>query len=95
MNSFRNPAMKQLTEQQVRYTPIDVRIDQMDRAERLVSELDPQKTYRYTDLCERITTFRTELYPDLVVDGKDAIHDLRRVRRGTLGQRQHPGRDGW
>lgn len=78
MNSFRNPAMKQLTEQQVRYTPIDVRIDQMDRAERLVSELDPQKTYRYTDLCERITTFRTELYPDLVVDGKDAIHDLRR-----------------
>ncbi|QDU37804.1 RNA polymerase principal sigma factor HrdB [Maioricimonas rarisocia] len=78
MNSFRNPAMKQLTEQQVRYTPIDVRIDQMDRAERLVAELDPQKSYRYVDLCERITTFRTELYPDLVVEGKDAIHDLRR-----------------
>lgn len=78
MNSFRNPAMKQLTEQQVRYAPIDVRIDQMDRAERLVAELDPKKTYRYADLCERITTFRTELYPDLVIDGKDAIHDLRR-----------------
>ncbi|MFG0331921.1 MAG: RNA polymerase subunit sigma-70, partial [Maioricimonas sp. JB049] len=78
MNSFLNPALKQLTEQQVRYTPIDVRIDQMDRAERLVAELDPEKSYRYADLYERITTFRTEQYPDLVVEGKDAIHDLRR-----------------
>jgi RNA polymerase sigma factor (sigma-70 family) len=69
--------MKQLTDQQVRYAPREVRITQMKRAERLVREIDPTKTYPYRDICEQVTTFRPELYPDLVIGGQDAVHDLR------------------
>jgi len=77
MTRYANPAIKQLADQQVRYVPVDVRIEQMDNAERLMHELDPDKAYRYQDLCERITSYRPSMYPDLVIDGKDAVHDLR------------------
>jgi len=68
--------MKQLTDQQVRYAPVDVRVEQVDKAEQLLLELNPDQQYRYQDLCQRITDFRPSMYPDLIVDGKDAIHDL-------------------
>lgn len=74
---YNHPAMRQLAEQQLRYAPIDVRIAQMDQAERLLHELSPEATYRYPDLCERITGYRPSMYPDLKIDGRDAIHDLR------------------
>ena len=74
---YKHPALKQLADQQKRYAPIDKRLEQMDRAERVLSELDPQKEYKYQELCEKVTTFRSQMYPDLRVDGGDAIHDLR------------------
>jgi RNA polymerase primary sigma factor len=76
MSRYHNPAMKQLTDQQVRYAPVDVRVEQVDKAEQLLLELNPDQQYRYQDLCQRITDFRPSMYPDLIVDGKDAIHDL-------------------
>src|SRR5262245_46630064 len=76
MSRYNNPVIKQLTDQQVRYAPVDVRVEQVDKAEQLLLELDPDEKYRYQDLCERITDFRPSMYPDLIVDGKDAIHDL-------------------
>jgi RNA polymerase primary sigma factor len=69
--------MKQLTDQQVRYAPREVRITQMKRAEGLISDIDPSKSYPYREICERITNYRPELYPDLVIAGQDAVHDLR------------------
>jgi RNA polymerase sigma factor (sigma-70 family) len=68
--------MKQLADQQVRYAPVDVRVEQIDKAERLLQQLDADKPYRYQELCQQITDFKPSMYPDLVVDGKDAIHDL-------------------
>jgi len=69
--------MKQLTDQQVRYAPLEVRIKQIDRAENVLGQITPDETYYYHDLCKRVTSFRPELYPDLIVSGDDAIHDLR------------------
>ncbi len=77
MTKYRNPAMRQLKDQQVRYAPVDVRIEQMDKAETLLHDIDPEATYHYRDLCEKVTSFRSELYPDLLIDGQDAIHDLK------------------
>jgi RNA polymerase sigma factor (sigma-70 family) len=77
MTRYHNPALKQLTDQQVRYAPVDKRLEQMDRAEELIPTLDPTETYRYQDLCERVTDFRPQAYPDLQIDGADAAHDLR------------------
>lgn len=77
MSTYQNPALRQLRDQQMRYAPRDVRIQQMERAEQFLSELDPRKDYRYPELCERITSFRSEMYPDLIVTATEAAHDLR------------------
>ncbi|VAX40391.1 RNA polymerase sigma factor RpoD [hydrothermal vent metagenome] len=77
MSQYKNPAMKQLADQQVRYAPREVRLNQIEQAEKVVSTIDPQKTYRYPDLCEQVTFFRPEMYPDMVLSGEEAIHDLR------------------
>lgn len=77
MPHYKNPAMKQLKDQQVRYAPRDVRLEQIEQAERLLDEIDLSRDYRYQDVCLRITSYRPELYPDLVVSGQDAAHDLR------------------
>lgn len=76
MSEYKNPAMRQLTDQQVRYAPIDVRIDQMDRAEQFLTEVDATQTYKYQDVCERITSFKPAAYPQLEIEGRDLVHDL-------------------
>lgn len=76
MAKFKNPALKKLTEQQVRYAPANVRLQQVSKAERLLWDLDPGETYSFQDLCERITAFKPEQYPALKIDGTEVIHDL-------------------
>ena len=77
MQRYHNPAMKQLTDQQVRYAPREKRLEQVSRAETFLAELDLNESYRYQDVCHRITNYRSELYPDLYLTGKEAMHDLR------------------
>jgi len=77
MNRYSHPALRQLTEQQTRFTPVDVRLQQMDRAEQLLTELDAATEYKYQDLCEKITGYRPTNYPDLWIDGATAVHDIR------------------
>ena len=77
MSQYKNPAIRQLKDHQVRYAPRDVRIAQVERAEELLNEIVADETYRYQDLCKRITSFRPEMYPDLVLSGIEASHDLR------------------
>lgn len=77
MTQYNNPAIKQLKDQQVRYAPRDVRLEQIEHAEQLLEEINLAEDYRYQDLCFRITSYRPEMYPDLVVNGRDAAHDLR------------------
>ena len=77
MTRYINPAIKQLKEQQVRFAPRDIRLTQIDRAEKLLSEIEPSGTYHYQDICERITSYRPERYPDLTLSGENAAHDLR------------------
>jgi RNA polymerase sigma factor (sigma-70 family) len=76
VSSFKNPALKQLTDQQVRFTPPARRVDQLARAEKLLAEIDPQKQYPYQFVCYRITDFRPDAYPNLLIDGRDLEHDL-------------------
>ncbi len=61
MSHYRNPAMKQLTNQQVRYAPRDIRLKQIDRAERLLDEINPREKYHYREMCEKITDYRPDL----------------------------------
>src|SRR5262245_29953248 len=73
---YRHPAMKQLKDQQMRYAPRERRLEQIDRAEHLLSEIEGAKRYPYEYLCFRITGYRPEGWPALVLDGGDVQHDL-------------------
>ncbi len=77
-SDYLNPALQQLRDQQVRFAPREKKIDQVNRAERLLAELDPKRTYSYEFLCHRITDFRPESTPRVQVPGDQAKHDLLR-----------------
>ena len=74
---YSNPAIRQLRDQQVRYAPREKKIEQVNRAEQVLAQLDPEKNYSYQYLCYRITDYRPESYPDLKLSGGEAMHDLR------------------
>ncbi|HEV7222430.1 MAG TPA: sigma-70 family RNA polymerase sigma factor [Pirellulales bacterium] len=74
---YLNPVIRQLRDQQVRFAPREKKLDQANRAERLLTELEPARTYSYEYLCYRITDFRPESYPGMKLTGKEARHDLR------------------
>jgi len=74
---YRNPAMKQLADQQLRFAPVPVRMKQVGRAEELAFTVDASQKYSYPDLCEKLTKYRAEMYPNLEVTGEDLLHDLR------------------
>lgn len=75
--SYVNPVLKQLRDQQVRFAPREKKIEQVNRAERLLAEMDKERSYSYEYLCYRITDYRPETTPAVVMNGQDAIHDLR------------------
>ena len=52
-------------------------MEQVDRAERLLGEIVPDRTYPYEYLCYRITDFRPGSFPNMKIRGEDASHDLR------------------
>ena len=81
-----NPVIRELRDQQVRFAPREKKLEQVNRAEKLLAELDPSRTYTYEYLCYRITDFRPESYPDMKVAGRR--HDPRPavVRRRPFGR---------
>ena len=95
-NSYRHPALRQLKEQQARFAPKERRMEQIDRAEQLLTEIDSGRCYPYEYLCFRITGFRPEATPALVLDGGDVQHDLRLFVEdlsGTVGQAAEQARE--
>ncbi len=76
MAAFKHPALKQLTDQQVRFAPPARRLEQLTRAQKLLGEIEPERAYPYQFVCYRVTDFRPESYPDLLISGMDLSHDL-------------------
>lgn len=76
MTTFKIPAIGQLSDQQVRFAPPARRLEQLTRAEKLIAEIDPAREYPYQYVCFRLTDYRPEAYPDLLINGEDLIADL-------------------
>ncbi len=76
MSDFNTPALKELTDQQVRFAPAGRRAEQLAKAEKLLAEIDPNKVYPYQFVCFRLTDFRSDAYPELLISGADLKHDL-------------------
>jgi RNA polymerase sigma factor (sigma-70 family) len=76
MKTYKHPALKQLADQQVRFVPALRRLEQLRQAERLLAEISGDKQYPYQFVCYRITDYRPDSFPDLVISGEDLQHDL-------------------
>ena len=85
-NSYRHPALRQLKEQQARFAPKERRIEQIDRAEQLLAEIDSKRCYPYEYLCFRITGYRPEATPALVLDGGNIAQRSVAGLRATFAQ---------
>jgi RNA polymerase primary sigma factor len=75
--NYINPILRQLRDQQVRFAPRDQQMEQANRAERLLTEIDDTKVYPYDYLCFRITDFRPTSFANSKLTGEQASHDLR------------------
>ncbi|MBI3821457.1 MAG: sigma-70 family RNA polymerase sigma factor [Planctomycetes bacterium] len=76
MKTYKQQALKELADQQVRFAPPPRRLEQLRRAEHLLTEIDPKKSYPYQFICYRVNDYRSELHQALLIPGEDAIHDL-------------------
>jgi RNA polymerase sigma factor (sigma-70 family) len=76
MKKYRSQALKELADQQVRFAPPARRLEQLKRMEHLLGEIDPVREYPYQFVCYRVTDFRSEANPGLLIKGEDVIHDL-------------------
>jgi RNA polymerase primary sigma factor/RNA polymerase sigma factor len=74
---YRVVLIRELRDQQVKYAPKNHRLEQAERAERLLSELDLGREYPYEFIYFRVTDFRPDENARRMVAGEDAAHDLR------------------
>lgn len=74
---YKIASIRELRDQQVRFAPRGKRIEQADRAEKLLAEIDGKRSYPYDFLFYRITEVRPEDTARQVISGEDAAHDLR------------------
>ncbi len=74
---YRIALVRELRDHQVRFAPRGKRLEQAERAERLLSELDLAREYPYEFIYFRVTDYRPEENCRKVVRGEDAAHDLR------------------
>lgn len=77
MARYKHPAMKQLADQQVRYTPVDMKREQIERAEEFLSRIQPDQSFGYGEISERLTGYRSDRFPSLEIVGSEAAHDVR------------------
>lgn len=74
--NYHSQVLHDLCDQQIRFAPTDQRLQQVEVAERLISEIDPQKVYTYEYICFRITGYRPDAYARTQITGADLLHDL-------------------
>jgi len=76
VTEFKNQALRELTEQQTRYAPPARRQAQIANAQKLLGEVEPGKTYPYAYVTFRITDYRSDAHPDLLISGEELRNDL-------------------
>jgi RNA polymerase primary sigma factor/RNA polymerase sigma factor len=76
-SQYRHPVFRELRDQQLRCAPLERRLAQINRVERLLGELEPTRRYSYPELYYEITRQKTDIHADLRLGGREISHDLR------------------
>lgn len=76
-DDYRDAKIKELRDQLTRFAPKAKKIEQATLAEKLYSEIEPERSYAFDYLCFRITNFRPEKASRHSVAQVDLKHDLR------------------
>src|SRR2546421_8553716 len=76
MKTYKNQALMELADQQVRFAPPPRRLEQLKRAEKLLTEVDPRRSYPFQFVYFRVTDHRTDAEAGLLIPGEEIIHDL-------------------
>lgn len=71
-------SIRELRDQQVRFSPREKKIEQVDCAEKLLRDIRSDRTYNFEFVCFRITGFRPENSPIIKISGVKLIQDLHR-----------------
>ena len=74
--NYKYPLIKELRDQQVRYVPREKKLEQLDRAERFLAEIDKKQVYAYKFVCHRITEFFPELNANEMFEGENLYEDI-------------------
>jgi RNA polymerase primary sigma factor len=78
-SDYISPVLRQLRDQQVGFAPREKKLEQANRAEQLLQELQPEQVYTYEYLCQRITDFKPTSFPNHRLKGSEVQHDLLRL----------------
>lgn len=73
---FRIAQIQQLEDQLTRFSPMGRRAQQKERTEQFLADVVETRQYPYQLVCFRITGYRPETFPDLLISGEDLKHDL-------------------
>jgi hypothetical protein len=73
--TYHSPLIRQLRDQQVRVASRDKKLEHVNRAEKLLAEVESGRSYPYEYLCYRITEYRPDTAANVAVAGKDVAHD--------------------
>jgi RNA polymerase primary sigma factor/RNA polymerase sigma factor len=76
---YRDSKLKELRDQLVRFAPKVQKVEQATRAEQLLSEIEPDRSYAYDFLCYRITNYRPQLASRHTIAAADVASDLRQL----------------
>ncbi len=75
MTEFKTHALRELSEQ-TGYAPTARRQLQIANAQKLANEIEAGRSYPYQYVCYRLTEYRSDAHPDLLIRGDDLRHDL-------------------
>ena len=76
-NEYRIASIRELRDQQIKFAPRGKRSEQADRAEKLLTEIDPVRDYPFDFLFYRVTEVRPDSTGYRLIKGTDVVHDLR------------------
>lgn len=75
-SDYKSHSIQQLRDQLSRFAPREKKLEQLENAERLLRDIDPERTYSYEYVCFKVTGYRPDSTEIVTMSGKQLQHDI-------------------